>query len=231
MPTDQHTPAPPREPRWKSLTPRALKDWVKRQARADLRDVVMAKDLTPTPYKPKTTLRVVPGDRASVRRFCHEHEELRRQWPRCASYLDNGYRAMLAELDGQIVGHVWWFDPRWEGVRVHPHLIRYDLALEPGQVWSFDLYLLPQHRGGGASNDFFALFREHLRSLGYTRVFGHVDATNTPAVWLHKVQGYKPVKTVEARLYGRLLLWSGGRLLVKNPPFIVTQKFDFHPLW
>ncbi len=80
-------------------------------------------------------------------------------------------------------------------------------------------------------DDFFALFRRHLREQGYTRVFGHVDAKNTPAVWLHKLQGYKKVKSIEGRLYAKSVLRSEGRVLFRNPPVVVRQKFDFSPLW
>jgi GNAT superfamily N-acetyltransferase len=191
----------------------------------------MTRELGEERFVPRTDLRVLEGDRRSVERFCRAHEETRRQWRRCASYLDNGYHALLAERGGEIVGFVWWHDHRVEPKRRHPHLTRYGLTLEPGQVWGFDLYLLEQHRGKGTSNDFFASFRVMLRDRGYTRVFGHVDARNLPAVWLHKLQGYKPVKTVDGRLWGKVLLWSGGRLLLRNPPFVVRQRFDFRPLW
>jgi len=216
---------------WLRWTPRAVKARVKARLVEDIRDVVMTKDLSVDKSLVKGELRVVEGDRQAVERFCRAHEETRRQWSKCESYLDNGYRALLAEVDGLIVGHIWWHDHTVGPKNVHPHLIRFGLELEPEQVWGFDLYLLEQHRGGGASNDFFALFRRHLREQGYTRVFGHVDAKNTPAVWLHKLQGYKKVKSIEGRLYAKSVLRSEGRLLFRNPPVVVRQKFDFSPLW
>ncbi len=197
----------------------------------DLRDVVMTKELKPGRYVQKTALRVVEGNRASVKRFCRAHEETRWQWAKCESYLNNGYRALLAELDGRVVGHIWWHDHCVPRRDVHPHLVRYGLELEPGQVWGFDLYLLERFRGKGSSNDFFALFRGYLLGLGYHRVYGHVDAKNTPAVWLHKLQGYRKVKAVEGRLYCKALLECEGRFFLRNPPALVRQKYDFRALW
>jgi len=210
--------------------PRELGARIRAHLVQDLRDVVMTRELVEERFAQKTALRVLEGDRRAVGRLCREHAELRRLLPRCESYLDNGYRALLAEVDGRLVGHVWWHDHLVPPACAHPHLTRYRLRLEPGQVWGFDLFLVERARGGGASNDFFALFRRHLRGLGYTRVFGHVDAGNTPAVWLHKLQGYKPVRTVEARLYAGVLLRSEGQILLRNPPFGVRQKFDFRLL-
>ncbi len=197
---------------------------------AHVREVVMRKDLVDEGEVPRKRLRLVEADRPRVRELCRRDAHLRQGREKCLSYLDNGFRGLLAEVDGRLVGHVWWCDPRRGGTRVHPHLVRYGLALEPGEVWGFDLYLMPEHRGGGMSNDFFALFRRFLREAGYARVYGAVDAANLPAVWLHKVQGYVPVKTVEGTLFGGVLLSSGGRLFLKNPRFGAKQRFDFRAL-
>jgi hypothetical protein len=219
------------EQTWQRWTPSGLRARLRARLVEDIKDVVMVKDLAADRSKVKGAMRVIDGDRDSVKAFCLAHEETRRQWSKCESYLDNGYRAFLAELDGRVVGHIWWHDHRVGRRNIHPHLIRYDLKLEPGQVWGFDLYLLEDARGGGASNDFFALYRRRLKELGYETVYGHVDASNLAAVWLHKLQGYKKVKTVEGRLYGKALLRSEGRVLLRNPPVLAKQKFDFRPLW
>jgi GNAT superfamily N-acetyltransferase len=224
-------PADSAHPSRRALTPWGIRARLEESLVSDIRDVVMFKDLKPERYRPKTDLTVREGDREAVLRFCRAHEELQRHQTKCASYLDNGYRALLAEVDGAVVGYIWWHDHRVARCCAHPHLVRYGLELEPGQVWGFDLVLLEQARGKGASNDFFARFRAHLLGLGYTRVYGHVDASNTPAVWLHKLQGYKKVKAVEGRLYGKLFLHSGGRLFLRNPPVLARQKFDFRALW
>jgi GNAT superfamily N-acetyltransferase len=210
---------------------RKLETFYAEHVAQQLRDVVMYRELSEEKYEQKTTLRVVDGDRQAVKRFCLAHDETRRQWGKCKSYLDNGYHALMAEVDGEIVGHIWWHDDSVARRSVHPHLIRYGLELGPGQVWGFDLYLLPDHRGRGASNDYFALFRAHLRQRGYTRVYGHVDASNTPAVWLHKLQGYRKVKAVEAQLYGHAVLRCEGRFYLRNPPLGARQSFDFRTLW
>ncbi len=216
---------------WRAWTPRQLRARLEARTVEEFREVVMVKDLASDKSVVKGEMRVFEGDRQAVERFCGQHDELQRQWSKCASYLDNGYHALLAEVDGEVVGHIWWHDHRLDPANVHPHLVRYGLELEPDTAWGFDLYLLPDSRGRGASNDFFALFRRTLRDLGYTKVYGHVDAKNLPAVWLHKLQGYKKVKTVEGRLYCKCLLHSDGRWLIRNPPVGVKQKFDFRPLW
>lgn len=209
------------------LSARRLLARVKESLWTDAKDVVLRKDLSGETGAAKNRVRLVPADRENVLELCRQNADLARSRARCVSYLANGYHGLLVEVDGRLVGHIWWCDPRADPKHLHPHLVRYRLSLEPGEVWGFDLYLMPEFRGGGMSNDVFALFRRHLRDAGYARVYGSVEASNLPAAWLHKVQGYEAVKTVPGTRLLRIFLWSDRRLFLRNPSFLVRQKFDY----
>jgi len=36
---------------------------------------------------------------------------------------------------------------------------------------------------------------------------------------------------VEGRIYAKALLRTDGKLMLRNPPFLVRQKYDFKLLW
>jgi GNAT superfamily N-acetyltransferase len=215
------------------LTPQNVVKILRTWIRTDHSDMVMEKKLSDATYTPKSGLSVVEGDRQAVIQLCRENpDKMRGEEVKFLSYLDCGYRPLLAEIDGRIVGHIWWHDHRLDRTSLHPQVIRLGIDLAPGEVYSFDLFLLPQHRGGGASNDLFGLFRKHLRDAGYTKVYGVASASNLPAVWIHKLQGYRTVRTVESQLLcGGALLWSEGRLFLRNPTVVVKQKFDYRSVW
>lgn len=52
-------------------------------------------------------------------------------------------------------------------------------------------FLLEEHRGGGASNDFLHQVETSLRGRGYGRIWGYVDRPNRPARWLYSTRGYR----------------------------------------
>ncbi|MCX5744252.1 MAG: hypothetical protein NT062_17320 [Proteobacteria bacterium] len=214
----------PKAPTWT----RKLRARLEAFVHHDLEEVVLQRGLGGERYATRTTLTVVEADLAKVQEFCDLHHVTRADRAQMTSYFDNHYHGLFAVVDGALVGHVWWFDDRISAADAHPHLSRLQLALAPGDVWGFDLYLAPAHRGGGASNDFFVLFRQHLDRAGYKRVYGHVDARKLPAVWLHKLQGYTSLKTVKSRVLFDRVLVTDGRVYVKNPSWVVKQKFDFH---
>jgi GNAT superfamily N-acetyltransferase len=198
---------------------------------SDIEEIVLQHELRPEAYRTRTRLELVEADRALVRQFCREHDCPRALRVKLSSYLDNHYHGLFAVLDGEVIGYVWWFDDRIDPADAHPYLSRFGLVLEPGDVWSFHLYIAPEHRGGGVSNDFFVLLRKYLAGRGYKRVFGHVRADNVPAVWLHKLQRYTPVKTVRSRIFlDDAILVSDGRVYLRNPTVGVKQKFDYHLL-
>jgi len=228
-------PAATKQTQRKRLTPQVLRtkarNFINYYIYTDIEEVILQKDLVDEEYKTKSNVQVREADHQKVMQFCSENPDLRDEKIRYLSYLDNHYHGALAELDGKIIGGVWWFDHRLDQVDIHPHLVRYKLNLKPGEVWSFDLFILSQDRGSGISNDFFKLFRKYLRNAEYTRLYGHVSSSNLPAVWLHKLQGYKPVKTVKSHLFCNALMLSEGRLFLRNPSIGVKQKFDYRPLF
>jgi GNAT superfamily N-acetyltransferase len=205
---------------------------LRRFYRCDLEEIVLRRDLRPEPYETRTPLEVVEADRDRILRFCRERQCGRETRVQLVSYLDNHYHGLLAVLGGQTIGYVWWFDARIDPADAHPHLRRFDVTLEAGDAWSFDLHIAPQHRGGGIANDYMVRFRKHLAARGIRRLFGHVSAANLPAVWLYKVERYTAVKTVRSQLFldAAVLVRDDGRVFLRNPLVGVKQKFDYWQL-
>ena len=205
----------------------SLDRWIARVSsflRSDIEDVVLVHELGPERTRIHTALELVEADRERVRQLCEACRLPAERRIKMASYLDHHYHGLIAMLDGKPVGHVWWVDRALP----HPHVARFGIELGEGDAYAFDLYLAPEHRGGGASSDLFVRLRELLTAKGYRRVYGSVRASNLPAVWLHKLQHYRPVKTVPARIYlDDAVLVSGGSLYLRNPLAFGKQRFDY----
>lgn len=198
-------------------------------------DVVFVKEITQEQHKLKNNIRVIEANYQNVEVFYRENPELIKNMSRIVSYLDNHYKGAIAELDGKMIGFVWWTDAQKNEPQYrHPHLKRYNLELNDDEAWGFDLFILPEFRGGNVASDFFFLFRKHLREKGYSRVWGFAQADNLPAMWVHKLQKYENVATVTSHLFlGNLLLSNvaGGRWFIRNVSFFGKQKFDYRFLF
>ncbi len=131
-------------------------------------------------------------------------------------YVRRGYRALFAEVDGRIVGHIWWVDAQFSSDRAHPDLALYGIHLGPREAYAFNFFLEPGCRGGGSANEFLSRFEQHLRSRGFERVWGFVAGQNKPARWFYSLCGWKPRKVIHSVEIARCLLFSQTGVFVRN---------------
>ena len=72
-----------------------------------------------------------------------------------------------------------------------------------------DLFLLEDHRGGGAGGYFMYQVERGLRERGYHRFWGFVVSDNRPARWLYSMRGYVQMWAVTRRRV--LFVWRSTR--------------------
>ena len=204
---------------WKGLIGRCYRRCSSRLVRYTS-DIVMSKDLADGDDASHGTLlqfSVFEGsDSAVLDRLAaaghfdsHDLELLR-------IYVRRGYPALFAEVDGRIVGYLWWVDVHFSGDRAHPHLARYGIRLGPREAYAFNFFLEPGCRGGGNANAFLSKFEQHLRSLGFERVWGFVASENRPARWLYSLCGWQPRKVINSLEIARCLLFAQTGVFVRN---------------
>jgi GNAT superfamily N-acetyltransferase len=204
---------------WKGFIARCYRrasSWLMRHTS----DIVLSKDLADgDDASPGTQLQfcVFEGDdpavldRIAAARHVDSHDmELLR------IYVRRGYPALFAEVDGRIVGHMWWVDARFSGDRAHPDLARLGIRLGPREAYAFNFFLEAGCRGGGNANEFLSRFEQHLRSRGFEHVWGFVAGDNKPARWLYSLCGWRPRKVINSVEIARCLLFSEIGVFVRN---------------
>jgi GNAT superfamily N-acetyltransferase len=182
---------------WREQGPRAafgyLLDVVRAQVHLDEDEIVMVKDL-PRDDRPE------PGPIRFEEAQAHHLPmlaEFNRQQAnatrtdRFAVGLAEGKRALLGFRDGTLIGSIWFHDASTPANRCY--LARFGVRLEDGDVYGDDLFIAPEHRGRGVPAAFVAGVEAELMRLGYRRMYGFVDARNTPARWLWTTSGYAVV--------------------------------------
>lgn len=112
-----------------------------------------------------------------------------------------GFHGFVALKDDEVVGYYWWVDR--DANPPHPDiwLLGEGFEMEPGDVYGSSLFLLEEHRGGGASGVFLHRVETSLRERGYGRIWGYVEATNRPGRWLYSTRGYRPMWKVVHRRF------------------------------
>ncbi|MEM8497283.1 MAG: GNAT family N-acetyltransferase [Pseudomonadota bacterium] len=199
-------------------------------------DIVFRKDLSNYDYVLKNKgLSCIDANADNLKQFLQDKPKLWRQLYITQSYLANGYHGILLILDETVIGYVWWarYSPS-KPEFCHPHLKQFDLQLTETDAWGFDLFILPEYRGGGMSTDVLYLLLEHIRSHGCRFSWGCAQKENLPALWVHKLHRFEKVKSVRSIIYFRVLLYcdiDGGCWFAKNSLFFGKQRFDYRFLF
>jgi GNAT superfamily N-acetyltransferase len=129
-----------------------------------------------------------------------------------AGRMANGAGAALAFLGDELIGYVWWADVEVMP-RVEPLLpIRHAIRLEPDDFYGFDLFIAPEHRGGGTATWFIANYEMELKRLGYRRMHSYALRSNRPSRWLFAIRGHETVRRVGSQrvLLSRFLHVDGS---------------------
>lgn len=183
-------------------------------------DIVMSKDLADGEGPSSGTLlqycAIEGSDPSVLERIAAARHLDAEDRARLRLFARRGYSALFAEVDGRIVGFMWWVDARLSGDRAHPHLARYGIRLGPREAYAFDFFLAPGCRGGGNANEFLSSFDRHLRNRGFERIWGFVASDNKPARWLYSLCGWRPQKVINSVEIARCLLFSQAGVFVRD---------------
>jgi GNAT superfamily N-acetyltransferase len=121
-------------------------------------------------------------------------------------YLRRGYRAIAVVRDGVVLGDIWYATADGHG-KPHPHPAWFGFHLGTDGAYLFDLYVLEDVRKA-VSMPFLHHALEYLAERGYTRAYGYYDRENIPALWFHRMLGYKEFPPV---VLERILIFDRGR--------------------
>ncbi len=103
-----------------------------------------------------------------------------------------GYRSFAMVREGRVVGDLWYVTRATAKTgRIHPHLQWFGIELGPNDTYMFDMQLYSADRGNALSTWFLGSVLHAMRSRGHAKAFGYFDARNIPALWVHRLIGYR----------------------------------------
>jgi len=120
---------------------------------------------------------------------------LKNRYLKALHYLKKGYIGYAIVRENKIIGDIWHFtSKRGAHLSYHPDIYWLGIKYTENDVYSFDMYIIPDERGNNLS---IFLQKEALSSLyrkGYTRAYGFYWADNIPALWVNRTLKWKELK-------------------------------------
>jgi len=123
-------------------------------------------------------------------------------------YIRKGYNGFALVKEGLIIGEIWF---GVDGTVVRRDLRLMQIELGPADVYIFDMFLARSHRGQGLAIPFLGAVMHALARKGFARIISYYDLTNTPALWTHRVNGFRNLYQFQVhRVY--TLRYAGTRI-------------------
>lgn len=113
--------------------------------------------------------------------------------------LRKGYKMFALIKQGRMIGDIWFTQVDDKRRAPHRDLKIFKMDLGPSEAYAFDLYVLKEERGKDLTTSFMTNALREMRALGLTRVYGCYMAKNVPALWIHRLIGYKELPRVKVR--------------------------------
>lgn len=129
-------------------------------------------------------------------------------------YLRRGYRGYALLKGDTVTGDIWCADAAIgnQGQK-HPDEAWLGVRCRDGEVYTFDMFVDPEKRGGNAAAALQNGALHALRKEGFTKAYGFFWSDNVPALWVHRTLHWRELARVRA---SRLLL--SRKLCVKGSP-------------
>jgi GNAT superfamily N-acetyltransferase len=182
---------------WREQGPKAALAYLWEIVRAQLYleedEIVVRKDFAPdaTPEPGPVRLEVAQAHHLPMLADFNRRQANATRTRRFETGFAEGKKALVGFRDGELIGYFWFHDASVRSGACY--VSRYGIRLSEGEVYGEDLFIAPEHRGRGVPAAFVAALEAELVRLGYHRMYGFVDAFNTPARWLWTTSGYTVV--------------------------------------
>jgi GNAT superfamily N-acetyltransferase len=164
--------------------------------------------LKPLPESTETDLRLLDLGPENFAGYCLDYPLASRR-QRVERYFRCGYRSLAMVRGNRVLADLWYVtrdSARTPGI--HPHVQWFGIDLGPHMAYMFDMHFLPGQRGGGAATFFMGSALHHLRDRGFIRAYGYFAAHNTPALWVHRLLGWRELPRFDVQ---RFLLYETAK--------------------
>ena len=112
-------------------------------------------------------------------------------------YLKKGYSGYVMVNGNTHIGDIWYFPKEVNQTADHPDCQWLGIHRFKNEVYTFDMYLVPDVRGYNLA---IALQSNALLSLhekGFTKAYGYFWADNVPALWAHRMSKWKEIRKIK----------------------------------
>ncbi len=144
-----------------------------------------------------------------------------------SNYLDSEFKGVIAKIEDQIVGYIWWFEWNIGRDKYHPSVEIHEIEMNQGEVYMFDNRVIAEYKGNATGTEMLYLVQQELLNSGHNIAKAVVNKENIAARWLYSIHGWQYGELNTRHIFLRKFLICRNRLFKKNSVKSAGHKFDY----
>lgn len=127
---------------------------------------------------------------------------LKSRYEKAVRNIKKGFKTFAIVKNNHIMGDIWYVTKSSSKLKiVHPDLKLLGITLGSDEVYLFDMYVTPDERGKAIATSFMGSVLHTLKNRGFNKAYGFFVANNIPALWVHRLLGYKELQRISVKRY------------------------------
>lgn len=116
-------------------------------------------------------------------------------------YTKKGYKVFAVVKGDELLGDVCYMTAEMSKRSPIEDLKWFRIQLKENEAYMFDMFINAEHRGNNVTDLLIRYALSTLRKKGKKRAYGYYDSDNIPALWFHRVHGYKELGKIKIQQF------------------------------
>ncbi len=116
-------------------------------------------------------------------------------------YTKKGYNVFAVVKGDELLGDVCYMTAEMSKRSPIEDLEWFRIQLKENEAYMFDMFINADHRGKKITDLLLSHALSTLRKKGKKRAYGYYDSANIPALWFHRMHGYKELQKIRIQQF------------------------------
>lgn len=139
-------------------------------------------------------------------------------------YTEKGYHVFAVVKGDELIGDVGYMTDEMSRLTPIRDLKWFGIELGEREAYMFDMFVSAHQRENNVTNLLVSNALNALKEKGKLRAYGYYDSDNIPALWFHRMHGYKELDKVKIQQFFVFKRVVGDSLLKQNKKIEITKR-------
>lgn len=118
-----------------------------------------------------------------------------------SKYTKKGYKIFAILKGNELIADVCYITAKMSKLSPIEDLKWFKMQLKENETYMFDMFVKTGQRGSNVTNSLVNHALNALKEKAKLKVYGYYDSDNIPALWFHRMHGYKELEKIKTQQF------------------------------